>query len=68
MLAALTVFLAPYRNGSAATQTSTAEVVGARSMTGFDVHMPSLGGAESLDAEPLGAAGHVVLLRVEAPR
>jgi hypothetical protein len=30
MLAALTAFLAPYRDGSAAAQTSTAGLVGAR--------------------------------------
>jgi hypothetical protein len=37
-------------------------------MTGFDLHMPSLGGAESLDSEPLGSAEHVVLPHVEALR
>jgi hypothetical protein len=31
-------------------------------------HLPSLGGAESLDSEPLGPAGPLVLPHAEAPR
>ena len=37
-------------------------------MTGFDLHMPSLGGTEPLDSEPLGPTGHVVLPQVEVLR
>jgi hypothetical protein len=37
-------------------------------MTGYDLHLPSLGGAESLDSEPLDPAGHVVAPHVEAVR